>query len=86
MNASDLEGQLQLQIEKINDAISKARQNEIIDMTGMDDDVSEICRKIMSLDNNAVGDLESKMIQMINLLDELAIELKQYQDRVDPHG
>ena len=82
-NAKDLESALQEHIDHINDAIIKTRQNELINLEGMDEKVATLCKEIMHTDDEAMAKLEDKMVHMINLLDELAIELKNYQER---HG
>ena len=81
-----LEQAIQSQIDKIDEAIVKARQNELIDMGDMDDAVATICQKIMHSEDKEMNRLEGRMIEMINKLDELAVELKGYQDRLAEDG
>lgn len=86
MNQEELEQRLQAQIETIDEAIAKIRQNELLDIGFMDKEVAGICQQIIHSDEDAIKALEAKMIEMITRLDELAVELKQYQDRVNPEG
>ncbi|MCB9996492.1 MAG: hypothetical protein H6869_08670 [Rhodospirillales bacterium] len=78
----DLEQKLQQQIDTIEKAIIKIRNNELLDISFMDKEVADICQQVIHSEDAAVQALEGKMIEMITKLDELAVELKEYQDRV----
>jgi len=80
--APDLEQALQNQIDKIGEAILQTRQNRIVDIGDMDEAVAMICQKIIHSSGDTIKALEPKMIAMIAKLDELAVELKDYQNRV----
>jgi len=82
-NSQDIDSALQEHIDHISDAIIKTRANEVIDLEGMDDKVAALCKEIMHTEDAAVANLEDKMVHMINLLDELAVELKNFQERQD---
>lgn len=87
MNGPDiaaLEQKLQQQIDLIEQAITKIRRNEVLDISFMDKDVAAICQQIIKSEEDAVQALEPKMIEMITKLDDLALELKEYQDRAGP--
>lgn len=86
MNVEELEASLQKQIGQIDEAIVKLRQNVVLDITFMDKEVAGLCQKILGADEAAMAVLEPRMIEMINKLDELAVELQDYQTRVDPEG
>lgn len=86
MNEQDLQQRLQKQIDAIDLAIAKARQNEVMDISFIDDEVVTICQEIVHGDKEAAKLLEPKMIEMINRLDELSVELKEYQDRIKPEN
>lgn len=81
-----LEQGLQIQMDKLNEAITKIRRNELVDIGYMEQDVSELCAKILQSDEDASKILEPKMITLITVLDELAVELQEYQNRINPDG
>lgn len=83
MDTKTLESTLQIQIERIEEAIVKIRQNVVLDISPMDKDVAELCRKILGADEEAMKVLEPKMALMINKLDEFATELQDYQERIN---
>lgn len=85
-SAEDLEQKLQVQMDRIQDTITKIRQNELPDISDMDKEVSELCLKIIHSNEETVKNLEPKMVNMINMLDELAVEIKEYQDRIGENG
>lgn len=78
----DLEQKLQQQIDTIEKAIIKIRNNELLDISFMDKEVADICQSVIHSEDGTAQALEGKMIEMITKLDELAVELKEYQDRV----
>ena len=80
---SEIAQKLQTQIGIIEDAIAKAKQNELADIGTLDEDVATICKEVVANDTEDTQQLEQQMIHMINLLDELAEELKAYQDRLE---
>lgn len=82
MNVKELETTLQTQIERIEEAIVRIRQNVVLDISPMDREVAELCRKILGADEEAMKVLEPKMFAMISKLDEFAVELQDYQDRM----
>ncbi len=82
--AAALEQKLQQQIDLIEQAITKIRQNEMLDISFMDKEVADICQKIIQSEDEAVKMLEPKVIEMITRLDDFAVELKEYQERVQP--
>ena len=84
MTNEDLEKKLQQQLDTIERAIIKIRNNELPDIGFMDKEVAEICQKVIHSEDESIRALESKMIEMITGLDELAVELKMYQERVNP--
>lgn len=84
VNIEALEQQLQAKIEQIDEAIAKTRQNETADIGFMDSEVATLCQTILKADSEESKALEPKMIEMIAKLDELAVELKDYQDRLNP--
>lgn len=86
MKVQELESNLQRQIGRIEEAIVKIRQNVLIDISPIDKDVAELCRKILGADEEAMKVLEPKMFEMINKLDEFAVELQDYQTRVNAEG
>ncbi|PJB69185.1 MAG: hypothetical protein CO093_11105 [Alphaproteobacteria bacterium CG_4_9_14_3_um_filter_47_13] len=81
MSLEDLEKNLQNQIDKINDAIVKVRRNELSNINNMDNDIADLCRRILNFRDGNAKKFEGKMVEMINCLDELAVELKAYQER-----
>ena len=81
MSLEELEKNLQSQIDKINDAIIKVRRNELSDIGNMDNDIADLCRRILNSSDKNAKKFESRMVEMINRLDELAVELKAYQER-----
>ncbi len=83
MTDNDLEARLQSLIDRIDGAITKTRQNQLIDISFMDQDVAALCREIIESDREEAKALEPRMIDVINRLDELAEEIKHYQDRTD---
>lgn len=83
-NLENLEQLLQKQMDNINNAITKIRQNELVDISYMDGEVATICQKIAQAQDGEGQQLESKVIEMINLLDNLSVELKDYQERSAP--
>ena len=83
VNAETLGKSLQDKIDKIDEAIVKARKNILVDISFMDREVAAICQQILKAEDNALQTLEPKMAEMINKLDELAEEIKAYQDRIE---
>ncbi len=83
-NQAHLEQSLQKQMDNINHAITKIRQNELVDISYMNSEVTELCQKILQAEDQTAKNMEGKVIEIINLLDSLSIELKDYQDRVEP--
>ncbi len=81
--AQELEKKLQHQIDQINEAITKTRNNELVDISHMDEEIADLCKTIIGAEENIAKELESKMIEMINILDSLAEELQDYQQRND---
>lgn len=81
-----LEAEMRKQIERLDDTIVKVRQNVLVDIGFMDKDVAVLCKRILNADPAVARELEPRMVEMINRLDELAIELKDYQDRVNPQA
>ena len=79
--SADLESRLDEQIQNIEEAIQSTRQNKLADLSHMDKTVAGICNAVMTANEDTAQSLEPKMIRMINLLDELAVELKEFQDR-----
>jgi len=86
MNVRELEKSLQQKIEQIDAAIIKIRHNVLVDISFMDKEVAKLCQQILGAEGMAAKMLEPKMIEMINKLDELAVEIKDYQDRMNPDG
>jgi hypothetical protein len=84
LNVKELERKLEQQIDQINGAIIKVRRNILVDISFMDTEVAELCQTILKAEGMAAKRLEPKMIEMINKLDDLAMELKDYQDRINP--
>lgn len=77
-----LELEIQARIERIEDAITKVRNNEPADIKGMDNDVAALCSRIVRSDPATAKALEGPMLTMIARLDDLAAELKDYQHRI----
>ncbi len=86
MNVKELEENLQKQIDQIDAAIVKLRHNVLIDVSFIDREVAALCQQIIGADGMAAKMLEPKMLEMINKLDELAVEIKDYQDRMNPEA
>ena len=74
--------QLEDQIEYLNKAIDNARQDNIQNIEPLDDKMDEICKAISELDEDEVAQFESPMAEMIGKLEELAVELKAFQERM----
>ena len=83
-DTAELQQKLQDKIGQIEAAIVKVRQNILVDVGFMDSEVAALCQSILRLEGEDAKMLEPGMIEMINKLDELAIELKDYQDRIRP--
>lgn len=84
MAAKNLEKSLQDMIGQIDEAIVRVRQNILVDISFMDQGVADLCLRVIRSDDAATKALEPKMVELINRLDELAVELKDYQDRIRP--
>lgn len=81
MDRERLESQIGALEARIDEAIIKARRNEIADLSFMDGDTARMCREAVRIGADADGVLEGKLIAVINRLDELADELRAYKER-----
>jgi hypothetical protein len=82
MKAAAIRKQLQDQIEYLNQAIDNARQDNLQNIEPLDDKMDAICKAISELDEEDAVQFESPMAEMIGKLEELAIELKAFQERM----
>ncbi len=86
-NATDtppqaLENALQDKISLIEQAAAAVRNNHIDGVPEtLDKDVAALCRNILALEAGEARRLEGKMLEMINRLDDLAAEIRHYQER-----
>ena len=60
-----------------------AHQRKQVDISHMDKEIADLCKTIIGAEENIAKELEGKMIEMINILDSLAEELQDYQQRND---
>ena len=79
--AEQLNNRLQGQIDYIVQSIQNIKQDNLMDMKAMDDEVASICNEIEKSDKTVAAATESKMVELIGLLDQLALELDDYKNR-----
>lgn len=64
----------------IRDAEGTVLSGQMVDMSGLDKDVSFICNKVVSLPPDQAMELQPLMAEMIGHLERLSIALKDYKD------
>lgn len=79
--AEQLNTRLQNQIDYIVESIQNIKQDNLVDMKPMDDEVASICGEIEKSDKETAQKTEAKMVELIGLLDQLALELDHYKNR-----
>jgi len=67
----------------IRDADARISQGEALELTSLDDNVSEICEGIAALEAEDAKEMEPLMAQLIDGLDKLTVTIKEQQDSMD---
>lgn len=79
--AEELNSRLQNQIDYIAEAINNIKQDNLMNMKPMDKEVASICEAIENADKDTAVATEAKMMEMVGLLDQLALELDEFKNR-----
>ncbi len=79
--AEQLNARLQNQIDYIVQSIQNIKQDNLMDMKAMDDEVAAICGEAEGASKEISQAIEGKMVELIGLLDQLAMELDAYKNR-----
>ena len=66
----------------IQDSEASVRTGKMVDLTGLDKNVSQICTRALSLPKAQAGELQPLMAEVIGELERLSIALKDYKDDV----
>lgn len=80
MNAEQLRSKMEETNQYILDSEVKVLGGEMVDLTGLDRDVSVICQKAISLPPDDARDIQPMMAEMIGNLERLGMALKNYKD------
>lgn len=80
-NPDDIRSQLEEQTAFLDEALLSVRDGRLQDISSLDGAMEKICREISALDEDIAATFEQSMADMIGKLEELAIELKSFQDR-----
>lgn len=82
----DLNARLQAQIDRLDEAIARARMDEIDQIAGMDDDVQKLCNEILAAPLAVGHAVQSRVASMIARLDMLESELRGLRERAIQRG
>lgn len=78
--------QLRRKMEEINDFVQDAetrvRNGEMVDLSGMDRDVAAVCTKAVALPSEQARDIQPLMAEMIGNLERLSTALKDFKDNI----
>ncbi|GJL84387.1 MAG: hypothetical protein DHS20C02_01620 [Micavibrio sp.] len=72
----------------VEDALTKVKSNEMPDLSNLDERVSGLCSDIEAADDETTARVQPMMAEMIGKLDELALALSEYQQKLqsDPES
>lgn len=79
--AEELNGRLQQIIEFVTQSIQNIKQDNLTDMKSMDMEVANVCNEIEQSDKEVAQATEAKMVELIGLLDQLALEIDDFKTR-----
>lgn len=79
--AEELNARLQQIIEFVAQSIQNVKQDNLTDMKAMDSEVAAVCTEIEESGKDVAAATEGKMVELIGLLDQLALEIDDYKNR-----
>jgi hypothetical protein len=77
---------LQQQIDRLDEAIARARMDEVDAMDGMDNDVQALCAEILAAPVEVGHAVQPRVASMIARLDMLESELRLLRERAIQRG
>lgn len=80
MNTEQLRTKMEETNQYILDSEVKVLAGTMVDLTGLDKDVSVICQKAVSLPSADASDIQPLMAEMIGNLERLGMALKNFRD------
>ena len=79
--ATELNERLQQIIDFVAQSIQNVKQDNLTDMKAMDAEVAAVCSEIENAGKEVAEATEGKMVELIGLLDQLALEIDDYKNR-----
>ncbi len=80
MNATQIRDKMEKLNDYISDADNSVRDGKMVDLSGLDKDVTVICTQAIALPANEAHDLQPVMAELIGNLERLSTSLKDFKD------
>lgn len=81
--SADLNQRIQVQIDRLDDALRNLQNGSVPDLAPLENDVAALCNDLLSAPGDDSRQTAEKMREMIGLLESLAFELKDFSSALN---